>query len=346
MKKGFRLGIAVFCCAWLAGCLALPANVAAELDAARPGETNPYATRVPSNAIANATESARRTRRGVSLQDLPLASGQIVVMDDGDATGLFVSLFAEEYLPWSHVGIVVIEADGPVIYDTNGGFFPVPGLPPTATFSGGMRRIPFIEYFSRQKIIGVYSLPPEVDAGKIVAYVREQYARGTPFDPFFNNDDASALYCAELVALAKQAAGAALIRQTPVRGNRSYAVLREWLQIRTNGLYLPGQLADPMRQVALWSADLTPTQITAYFEIRRELTRRFDSRARLGHLFQWTGKTLVLRDKPQRFVDATLTTFATYTGNTDSVRKEVQRLANLYFSNDLPAGNSASPVSR
>jgi hypothetical protein len=342
MQAAIRLAVVLSGCVCLTGCLALPAYISAELAPAKAGESNSYAAR-PTVGERSGRGSAAPvsntvppnhpdTRRDVSRRDLPLASGQIVVMDDGDATGLFVSLFAEEYVPWSHVGIVAIEADGPVVYDTNGGFVPVPGLPPTATFSGGMRRVPFAEYFSRQRIIGIYALPPGVDAGKVVAFARQQYALGTPFDPVFNTGDASALYCSELVALAQQAAGAAPLRPTPVRNNHSYAVLREWLRIRTSSLFLPGNMIDPARQVALWSADLSPVQIEAYFEIRRELTRRFDAQTRLGHLFRWTGTTLVLRDEPRRFVDDSLAAFASYTGNTGNIRNEVRRLADLFFS--------------
>lgn len=343
MQKMLRLGVAVLGCVWLAGCLTLPAQVSAELDAAKADEANTYAARVP--AAINAAAPPKTMRRDVPLNDLPLASGQIVVKDEADAASLFVSLFAEDYAPWTHVGIVSLEADGAVVYDTNGGFIPVPGLPPTTTFSGGMRRIPFAQYVSKEKIIGIYSLPPGLDAGKVVAYARAQYERRTPFDAYFDGEDASALYCSELVALALQAGGAAPVRQAALRANRSYAVIREWLQLRAKQLFLPGQLIDPARKVAVWSGELSPVQIEAFFEIRRELTRRFDAQTRLGHLFRWTGTALELRDAPQRFIEASLAAFASYVGATDSVRQEVHRLAELHFTSVSPVGNALAPSS-
>ena len=347
MRKMFRLGVVLVGCVWLAGCLTLPAHVAAELEAAKPGEPNAYAARSPVPAAANVLVPPKTVRRDVTLNDLPLASGQIVVKDEGDAASLFVSLFAEDYSRWTHVGIVALEADGPVVYDTNGGFIPVPGLPPTTTFSGGMRRIPFAEYVSKEKIIGIYALPPGVDAGKVVTFARIQYERNTPFDAYFDGDDASALYCSELVALALQAAGSAPIRQAALRVNRSYAVIREWLRLRARQLFLPGQLIEPTRKIAVWSAELSPLQIEAFFEIRRELTRRFDPQTRLGHLFRWTGTALELRDEPQRFITASLAAFsstapsASDTDPTDSVRQEVRRLADLHFSGTPSARNVA-----
>ena len=329
----------------LAGCITLPSHVATELDDAKPGELNTYAAHaaapmLPVRASLADYGTAHGTARGKVPAENTLSSGQILVRDDGDAVSLFVSLFAEEFMPWTHVGIISVEADGVYVYDTNGGLYPVPGLPPTSTYIGGPQRTPFDQYVSSARVIGIFAPPPEADNSKIAAFAREHFGRGTPFDAYFDNTDDSALYCSELVARALQAAGAAPIRPAPTRANRSYDVIRNWLRLRAAGFFLPGHFVDPTRQIALWSRELSLPQIEALFQARHELARRFTAEARLGHLFRWTGLTLTLREGPQRFMDSSLAAFAPGTSpqsDTGTVRHEIRRLADRHFS--TPAGD-------
>lgn len=327
----------------LAGCVALPSHVASEFEDARPGEANIYASvkqSAPSPAAA-----ARGTPRATAPSKVTLVSGQILVRDDGDPISLWVSLFAGEFMPWTHVGIISVEADDVYVYDTRGGLPPVAGVVPTLL--SGMRRTPYEQYVSSAKVFGIYAPPPAADAGKIAAYAREHFARGTPFDSYFDNTDANALYCSELVAAAVQAAGAAPIQQAPVRVNRSYNVIREWLQQRASGFFLPAHFVDPTRKIALWSTALSPAQIEAQFEARHELAQRFTASTRLGHLFRWTGATLALREAPQQFMDSTSAAFAsgaTSADDTESVRREVRRLAALHFSERPGSATALAPA--
>jgi hypothetical protein len=236
-----------------------------------------------------------------------------------------------DYWPWTHIGILALEADGPVVYDTDGDLNPVPGLPPATFATGRARRVPLAQYVEGGRLVGIYALPPGVDAGKVVAFARGHYERGTPFDPYFNIEDAGALYCAELAALALEAGGSPPVKPIPMRSNRSYALIREWLQMRAAGLVVPGQFVDPARLVARWRPGLSPAQLDAHFEIRRELLRRFDANTRIGFLLGWRDSDVFLREDVFEFAVDTLKSFRAFEGDTESIRREVRRLADLYF---------------
>lgn len=340
-----RVTVLIFCVG-LSGCIVIPTQVGAELEDGRPGESNNYA--VNSQTATPVSIPTKRSASGTVAPDVrSLVSGQILVRDDGDAISLFVSLFAEEFLPWSHIGVISQEADGTYVYDANGELFPVPGVPPSATFVGSIQRTPFAQYVASGKIFGIYAPPPGADGEKIAAFVRDHYARKTPFDAYFDNTDAAALYCSELVAHAIRAAGAVPIRQAPARVNRSYDVLRDWLRVKATGFYLPAHFADPTRKIALWSTDFSPVQIEAQFEARRELARRFTATTRLGHLFNWSIQGLALREAPQRFQDAITAAFASGFSpgaNSASISQEVRRLADLHFSGAPVSGTVLAPV--
>jgi hypothetical protein len=319
---------------WLAGCITLPPQIMTEIRAPEPAEPNAYA-RAPAatDAAFPVPPPAKGDKpREFNAGELPLESGQILVRDDGDAISLFVSLFAQEYVPWSHVGLVSIENGEPVVYDMTFSVLPIPGIAPTRTSSGSIRRVTPAAFAWGQQVVGVYAPPPGVDVEKMLAFARQHHQQETPFDPYFDSGDSKLLYCSEFIALALQAGGAGAQRQTAMRDNRSYTLVRDWLRVRASHLFLPGQFADPARQVALWSPDMTAAQIEGYFEIRRELTRRFDEQTRLGHLFQWTGN-LLLRADLRHFMAATLAALKTFAGDADGARQTVRRMADRYFVN-------------
>lgn len=340
--------LSLACCLLQTGCLVLPEQIATEMSPARPGEANPFArSAVPAAAtafnaaISEARASAVPLRHAPLLTDLPLASGQLVLSNQTGPNGYFVSLFASEYQPWTHVGILSLEADGPVVYDSDGDLQPIPGFPPSMFGDGRVRRLPFQEFLDTKHMVGIYALPPGVDATKVVSYARRHYELGTPFDHYFNAEDSSALYCAELVARALEAGGAPLVVPAPMRDNRSVVQLRQWMRIPKHRMIFPGQLISPERLVARWGGGFSPAQIDADFEVRRELSRRFDPEVRLGFLFEMRPRELLIRDEVRTFLVDVIARFATFEGDVESIRREVRRLADLYFVN-LPAGPVAA----
>ena len=219
---------------------------------------------------------------------------------------LFFSLFAVDDAPWVHAGIVAVEDGRAVVYEASGSFFPVPGLAPTATITGAVRRVGIERFVDGKRIVGLYAPAPHIDRERLVAFARAQWQRGTPFDPYFDSDDAEALYCTELVALAL-AAGGATPETTALRtANPSLAVARRWLRLRSDRVFLAGRLVATGREVGRWSTDLSSAQIDAYFAARHALHTRFVDDVRLGELFRWTGFGLRLREPVQRFVDDAL----------------------------------------
>lgn len=312
----------------LSGCLVLPAPIATELGPAQQGEHNPFARRQAQ--FDWPADAAARPNPPPVLSDLPLASGQIVVLDDTSPRGFFSSLMSAVYHPWTHIGILSLETDGPVVYDTDGDPVFIPGLPPTTFGTGRVRRLPLAKYVGSALLAGIFDLPPGVDASKVVEFVRGHYERGTPFDFHFNPEDSRALYCAELVMLALQAGGAAPVNLVPMRSNRSYSLMREWLQMRSPNLVVPGQLVDASRLVAQWRPGFAPSQVLAHFEIRRELLRRFGPDTRIGLMMGWDGD-FFLRPEVFDFAVNTLIEFRAFEGSAEDIRREVRRLADLYF---------------
>ncbi len=313
----------------LAGCVTLPDNVAFELRPPEAAERQSFGHDV---AAGTAPSPRSVERRELDARELPLGHGQIIVSEVGGPMSLFYSLFAVDYAPWVHAGIVAIEDGKAVVYEANGNFFPIPGLPPTTTISGAVRRVGVERFLRGNQVVGLYALPLPADAERLVAYAREQHRLGTPFDPYFDSDDAAALYCTELVARGLAAAGVASVPATALHEqNPSLAVARDWLRLRSHGVYLAGRLVEAGVEVGRWSPELSRSQIEAYFAAKRELHRRFDDSARLGHVFRWTGRAMRLREPVQRFIDDALA-LAVAEGIVGSdVAAGVERLARARF---------------
>ncbi|MEX1166084.1 MAG: hypothetical protein WEK74_04320 [Hydrogenophaga sp.] len=329
----------------LAGCASLPAHISAELESPRYAAEDPYAARAPSvKALALTSPGARGPWSPPA--ESSLKSGQLLVWGKRDAGALFVGLFAQEFRPWSHIGIVSVEADGVYVFETNSAFLSSSDAPPTESATGGMRHLRFKEHVSADYVFGVFDPPPAVNKTKMVDFARRQFERGARFDAFFDSQDHEKLYCSELIALALEAGGATPTRLTPVRQNRSYDVLRRWLNIHSAGFYLPADFTAPERQVALWSRDLSPAQIEALFSAQRELALRFGPDTPLGQLMQWNAFTtsmltaLSLREAPQRFIDTAVAAWAHDTSpspDRQAIRRQVQQLAIGYFLQPLPS---------
>lgn len=316
----------------LAGCVTLPDGIAFEMRAPSAEERQSFGKVAAAAAATSAQAAPGQERRDLDVRVLPLAHGQIIVSEAGGAMSLFFSLFATEYAPWVHAGIVAIEDGQAVVYEANGDFLPLPGLSPTSTIRGEVRRVGVDRFVRGKRIVGLYALPPQADRERFVAFAREQHQRATPFDPYFDSDDASALYCTELVARALAEAGTDRSEATPVRDdNASLARARDWLHLRSRGVYLAGRLVEPQYEVGRWSPDLSSAQIEAYFAVKRELHRRFDADARLGHLFVWTDKGLRLREGVAQFYRVALGAAAAPGLDAHAVPARVEQLARLYL---------------
>lgn len=323
----------------LAGCASLPAHINAELEPPAHTVADPYAARLPLLELVTAGDQHQR-RTWSPPSESALRSGQLLVWGKRDAAALFVGLFAQDFRPWSHIGIVSVEADGVYVFETNSAFISRADQPPTESATGGMRHLRFKDHVAADYIFGVFDPPEGVDTAKMVDFARQQFQRGARFDAFFDPLDHEALYCSELIALALEAGGAPRARLSPVRNNRSYDVVRQWLHIHPTGFYLPADFAAPERRVALWAKDLSPAQIEALFAAQQELASRFGPTTSLGQLMQWNAFTtslltaLSLRETPQKFIDTAVTSWAHDTSprpDTLAIQRQVQRLADRFF---------------
>lgn len=319
----------------LTGCATLPPPLAAELRAGLAQGPDPYRLRTPPPVVPVAAPDAV-----AHLARAPdpgqLVSGLVLVWSNPGATGLFVGLFGEPFMPWTHIGLIAVEPDGVFVYDTNANLSLTDQGPATGHEGRGVQRTPYERYVDSGQIFGLYAPPPDVDTDRLLHYVREQYARRTPFDARFDADDPSALYCSELVAHAWVAAGAPPLRPVPARDHRSYNLVRQLLGIPDTGFYLPDQFIDPQRQRALWSRTHSPARIEALFAARRELALRLAPDAPLGRLIRWDDAALSLsaalhlREAPQRFVDAALAG-AAVAETPAQARVRVHALADAFF---------------
>ncbi|MGD2112475.1 MAG: YiiX/YebB-like N1pC/P60 family cysteine hydrolase [Gammaproteobacteria bacterium] len=241
-------------------------------------------------------------RLAPGAQTLELRSGQVVVTDSGGPAALFFALFAADYSPFVHAGILVMEEDEPFVYETYGRIRPRFGRRPTDLIRGRVQRSPLAEFVRRGKYVEIYELPPGVDAGRVTAYARAQHDGGTPFDPYFRSDEHDALYCTELVALALDAGGWQAPAQTPFPENPSLTRVRHWLGITGHGTVQARQLIAPERLVASLSVLREPERFQVYIELKRELHRRFTADQKLGNLFEWDGRRLLFRRPVQEYL--------------------------------------------
>ena len=339
-------------CLWLflpclvfSGCSVIPVRVAAELAPPARGEFNPFAPRHDraSNDRSGNVVAERPSRvpavwyQMPALEELPLANGQIIAMDGRDPHGFFATMFAVEYQPWTHLGIVAIEADGPVVYDVNGSLFFLPGASPAKHGSGRVRRWPLREFLESRssggQFLGIFSPPQGVDVDRMLAFVRQHHAAETRFDHLYDLSDQRALYCSEFVALAVQAGGGDPVVPIPAIDNRSISVIREYVGITTPSFILPGQLADVRRLVILVTPDMPVRHIDVHFEIRRELHRRFSRDARVGTLVGISplDRSMVWRENVAEFIRQTLEAFPKIEIDVAKIRLEVRRMADQFF---------------
>jgi len=246
------------------------------------------------------------TPRPATYHGLALASGQIVVSESGGALSLLFRLYEENFPPYLHAGVIAYEDGEFYVYHAAGTVKPGFGAAPTDTVRGSVRREPLLRYLAKQRIAAIYDPPPGVDTARVVAYARGAYATKVPFDPYFDPHDHARLYCAELVALALEAGGAAPIPRRPRRTNASLAVVLDWLKIRATELISTNDLIHPDRAVALVSRRYSAREIELHLAARAELHRRFTGDQRLGHVFVWTGTRLDFRASVADFERAAL----------------------------------------
>jgi hypothetical protein len=232
---------------------------------------------------------------------LPLESGQIVVTGSNAKLDLFIALMPDTYQRYVHSGVIVVEEDGPYVYEELGsanlGFG---DGPPTASVRGEVRRIKLEKFLQRYFYVDIYD-PVDLDHSSIVEFAQTHYDAKTPFDAYFDYEDHSKFYCTEFVALALEAGGAGSLPLTKNRDNRSARVVLEWLGI-PDEIMLASTLAEQGQPVATLSKTRTLTEIRVLEALKGELHRRYTCDQKLGNLFYWGGIQLELREPAKEFM--------------------------------------------
>lgn len=240
----------------------------------------------------------------IAFHGLSLQSGQLIVSDSGAADSLLLSLLGEQYSEYGHAGIVSIEDGKPYVYEGYATLRPFLRGPPTDAMHGLIRRVTLEHYIARQRVSAIFDPPAGVDKAAVVAFARARHEDGTEFDPYFDWRDHSRLYCTEFAALALHAGGRPLPAPVPVRDNASLRVALDWLKVRAPEIVTAGSLTEGAERMALISQRLSAREVQAYFAAKRELHRRFTTDQKLGSIWSWSWRGLVLRPQVQAFLEA------------------------------------------
>jgi hypothetical protein len=237
------------------------------------------------------------------VSQLPVISGQVIVNEQATATSLLVTLMAERFTRYTHVGLIIIDEGQPYVYESMGTFLPLPWRPPNAGMLGGVRRVTLAQFVGRGGTIAIYDPEPGVDRVRLESFARARLREGRGFDGHYDPRDDSRYYCVEFVARALEAAGGRPAEPVPASRNPSLQVALQWLGIETPELLLAGDLVDESRRSLLLSQRFNPREVERYFALKQELHRRFTADQKLGHLFQWHGQGLRFRPGVDRFTD-------------------------------------------
>jgi hypothetical protein len=236
---------------------------------------------------------------GSSLwRGLPLREGQIIVIEQDEPQSFLLALLAEEYRPFVHAGLVVLDGGEPRVYEAWAIYKPRLGGRPTRDPGGGVRSVPLESFLRRDGIIAIHDPPPGVEGARAAAFARANLR--VPFDEFFDARTPGAFYCAEFVARALEAGGAPGYSGTAVSGNPSVRTLLRWFEVSAPRLLLAGDLLHDTQRRALIDRVRGPQEIERHFAERRELHRRFTPDQKLGNVFRWNGVALRWRPTLER----------------------------------------------
>jgi Permuted papain-like amidase enzyme, YaeF/YiiX, C92 family len=289
----------------LTACVNLPGPVRAELQC-DPARSNQYGGARACTAPRQRAADPGKGAKPPAPEELPLASGQIILIERPAPMSLYLSLMAERYVPFIHAGIVVMDEGTAYVYEAFGTFgIRVTGSP-ADDMHGGIRRVTLKSFLRRDGFIAVFEPPPGVDRSSLVEFARHHLARKTPFDGYFDTADAGRYYCVEFVARALEASGGPRVRGSQVTTNRSAGSVLDWLKTAGPELLLAGDLVDTQRPLALVSRRYSREQMAAYFELKKELHRRFTAQQPLGSLFRWRWQNLEYRPLVQAYFNAGL----------------------------------------
>lgn len=250
--------------------------------------------------------------------DVTFQTGQVILTESGGPISALMALIPGEFHPFSHAGIIVVEAGEAVVYEARGAYKMGPGTPASSWFEdrSGILRLSIDEYLQREKYAMVYAPPAGIDTQAVAGFARRHYEAGTPFDPYFDDRTGEALYCAEFVHTALSAGGWRGIVSIPERSNPSLRKVLDWWGIRGDGVMPVGLLVAESRYVGELGGSKYRVDALVFNAFKAEIHRRFTPDQKLGNIFESNGDLLfrepvlrLLRESKrlQRERDTTLT---------------------------------------
>lgn len=232
-----------------------------------------------------------------------LRSGQILTTESSDPLHLPTMLGSDRFSPFIHLGVVEVSNAGIYVYDTTAtiGKYFLTGKSPSDTMKGHVRRVALQEFINYARVINIYAPPTSVNTGTLISVLRQHWIAKTPFDPYFNLDDRTTLYCSELIAMAMEQAGGKRYTPANMRYNPSLEVVRRWMKISTPKFLFPYQLTEPRNWLGTISLDYSSREILIDRLVKYELYRRFTRSQKIGNVMQLDGTQFIIRPTIQRF---------------------------------------------
>jgi hypothetical protein len=108
---------------------------------------------------------------------LPLSTGLVVVSDAPTASSVLFSLFAENFSPFLHSGVLAVENGAPVVYEAIGKYPVWRAEAPTRVIRGRIARTPLDDVIERQRHVEFYRPPPDADLALVAHCARRPCAR-------------------------------------------------------------------------------------------------------------------------------------------------------------------------
>ncbi len=262
--------------------------------------------------------------------DTPLASGQIIMTGSKAPTDILLGLLPQEFSPYIHLGIVMIDDGEPYVYDETGdpSLNLDPEVPPTSTIEGMVRRVPLERFVDRYFYAEIFE-PAGADRAKVAQFARHHLAAQTPFDRYFNYNDDSAFFCAEFVARAIEHGGGERATIAPNRPNRSVSVVMGWLGVPEETIET-SSLVDQSNPVVRMSS-YSDSEILALNAVKQEFHRRFTADQAIGNLFRWDGLRPIMRINGQRLLDKSLARAKTLPPDPQLIQAEVRAIADRLY---------------
>jgi len=262
--------------------------------------------------------------------DTPLASGQIIMTGSKAPTDILLGLLPQEFSPYIHLGVVMIDDGEPYVYDETGdpSLNLDPEVPPTSTIEGMVRRVPLERFVDRYFYAEIFE-PAGADRAKVAEFARYHLAAQTPFDRYFDYNDDSAFFCAEFVARAIEYGGGTRATIAPNRPNRSVSVVMGWLGVPEETIATSSLVdeSNPIIRVSSYS----DSEILALNAVKQEFHRRFTADQTIGNLFRWDGLRPVMRINAERFLDKSLAKAKDLPPDAQIIQAEVRAIADYLY---------------